>query len=335
MDSSNQDRSVTGNADTSEILKRLEAYGALVSECDRYALLGRNAEQNRHTVRPHIYARVKGEYEVRRQTLDQEKEEQQGFLQTELETILERRRALNERCRNESDRLEELDFRVRVGEFSDEEVQETRRDLKEELLEITKALAEAQEVVTRFEQVGLLARASAPAEDAEDTDDEGTDEPTADQDDFLVLEEDPSPSEEASPVVNCPPELQAGSSEAEPGQARSARSPHTPISLHDNVFGYLVALDGSRQGERFPLISSEMTVGSSPNLDIRLADSGIARYHAKIVYRNGRHFIETLERQGSCLVNGVKTNRAELRDGDILSLGRVKMQVEYALEAHA
>ena len=238
MDSSNQDRSVTGNADTSDILKRLEAYGALVSECDRYALLGRNAERNRHTVRPHIYARVKDEYEERRQTLDQEHEEQKGFLQTELETILERRRVLNERCRKESDRLEELDFRVRVGEFSDEEIEERRRELKGELLEITKALAETQEVVSRFEQVGLLAQASTPAED---TDDGGRDEPSPDQDDFLVLEEDPSPSEEDSPVVNCPPDSQ------------------TSISLHDNVFGYLVALDGSRQGERFPLISLPCT----------------------------------------------------------------------------
>ncbi len=274
MDSSNQDQTLTQNSETADILKRLEAYGALVSECDRYALLGRNAERNRHTVRPHIYARVRDEYEERRQTLDQEHEEQKGFLQTELETILERRRALNERCREESDRLEELDFRVRVGEFPDEEVEESRNDLKGELLEITKTLAETQEVVSRFEQVGLLAQASTSAEG---TDDGGRDEPSPDQDDFLVLEENASPSEEASPVVNCPPELHADSSEPETLQAQSPPDSQASISIHDNVFGYLVALDGSRQGERFPLISSEMTVGSSPNIDIHLADSGIAR----------------------------------------------------------
>jgi len=332
MDSSNQDRSMSGYVDTSETLKRLEAYGSLVSECNRYALLGRNAERNRHTVRAHIYARVKEEYEERRQTLDREQEEQKGFLQTELETILERRRVLNERCRKESDRLEELDFRVRVGEFPDEEVHESRRESKEELLEITKSLAETQEVVSKFEQVGLLAKAPVQAED---TGDGERDVPPQDQDDFLVLEEDGAPSEQDSPVVNCPPELRADSSEAEPGQAPSTPDSQASISLHDNVFGYLVALDGSRRGERFPLISSEMTVGSSPNLEVRLADSGIARYHARIVYRNGRHYIETLERRGTCLVNGVKTKKAELKDGDILSLGKVKMQVEYAHEAHA
>jgi hypothetical protein len=332
MDPSNKDPILTRNSETADILKRLEAYGTLVSERDRYALLERNAERNRHTVRPHIYARVRAEYEERRQTLAQEQEEQKGFLQAELETILERRRVLNERCRKESDSLEELDFRVRVGEFSDEEVEESRKKLKGKLLEITKALAETQEVVSKFDEVGLLTQESTPAEG---TDDGGRDEPSADQDDFVVLEEDSSPPEEATPVVNCPPEIRADSSEAQTGQAPGTPGSQTSISIHDNVFGYLVALDGSRRGERFPLVSSEMTVGSSPDIDIRLADSGIARYHARILYKNGRHYIQTLEKRGSCLVNGVRTKRAELKDGDILSLGEVKMQVEYAHEAHA
>ena len=120
MDSSSQDRSVTRNADTADVLKRLEAYGSLVSECNRYAMLGRNAERNQHTVRPHIYARVREEYEERRRTLEQKEEEEKGALLRELETVLNRRRDLNDRCREESDRLEELDFRVRVGEFPDE-----------------------------------------------------------------------------------------------------------------------------------------------------------------------------------------------------------------------
>jgi hypothetical protein len=187
-------------------------------------------------------------------------------------------------------------------------------------------------VVSTFEQVGLLAQESTPAEG---TDDAGRDELSPDQDGFFVLEEDPSPSEDDSPVVNCPPELHADSSEAEIGQAPSIAGSQTSIPIHNSVFGYLVALEGSRRGERFPLISSEITVGNSPNLDIRLTDSGIARFHARIVYKNGRHYIETLEKRGSCLVNGVKTKKSELKDGDILSLGKVKMQVEYAHEANA
>jgi hypothetical protein len=314
METFNQDQTGTLNSETSDTLKRLETYGALVTECNRYALLGRNAERNRHTVRPHIYARVKKEYEEKKETLDQEQEEQKQCLRAELETILENRRALNERCRQESDRLEELDFRVRVGEFSEEEAQDTRKKLKEELLEITMALADAQEVVSKFEQVGLLPQAPRPAAE---TDRREREEPGQDQGDFLVLEERPSSEDEDVPVVLCPAE------------------PHPGSSLQDNVFGYLVALDGSRRGERFPLVCSEMTVGSSPDIDIRLADAGIARFHARIVYKNQRHYIETIEKPGSFLVNGVQKDKSELRDGDVLSLGKIKMQVEYPREANA
>ena len=181
------------------------------------------------------------------------------------------------------------------------------------------ALADTQEVVSKFEQVGLLAHPAAPEEEAGEEEKEG---PSRDPHDFLVLEEDPSGADPEVPVVNYPSGSEASSS-------------HTPISLHQNVFGYLVALDGSRQGERFPLVGSELTVGSSPGIDIRLADSGIARLHARIVYREGRHYIETVEESGSCLVNGVQKDKAELRDGDVLSLGEIKMQVEFPREANA
>ncbi len=332
MDTSSQDRSGIENADTSGILKRLETYGALVSECNRYALLGRNAERNRHTVRPHIYAKVRNEYAEKMAILDQEQEEQKTSLQSELETVLRNRRALNERCRQESDRLEELDFRVRVGEFPEEEAQDARKELKDALLEITMALADTQEVVSKFEQVGLLARATAPRAETDEGKSEG---PSPEEDDFLVLEGDPPASEGDVPVVNCPAGLCGASPEAEAGSTQGTPDPEAPGSRKDNVFGYLVALDGSRQGERFPLINAEMTLGSSPDIDIRLADSGIARYHARIVYRNGRHYLETMKRAGVCLVNGVRKSKVALKDGDVLSLGKVKMQVEYAREANA
>jgi len=306
MDLSNQAQSAPENLEKQNMLRQLNDYESLVSECKRYARLERNAEQNRHTVRPHIYARVKNEYTDRRGALDQEEERQRGILRALFDKVLEKRKALNDRCREEADRLEELDFRVRVGEFEEEEVKERRTGLKEQLLEITKALADAQEIVDKFEQVRLATKppSAVPEPEVLEWDGESKTQP-----DFLVLEEDFSSAGKVAPVVNY-------------------RKSH-------HVAGYLVALDGSRRGERFPLISSEITVGSSRGIDIRLADSGIARYHARIIYRKGKHYLETVAESGSCLVNGIQANRAELKDGDVLCLGKTKMQVEYAREATA
>jgi hypothetical protein len=320
------------SAEKTSILKNLDDYANLLSECNRYALLEKNARENRHTVRPHIYARVKNEYADRRGALDQERERQKDALRALLKTILEKRKALNERCRRESDHLEELDFRVRVGEFGEEEVEANRRALKEELLQITKALADVQEIASKFEQIGLPAQGSAPAAKPGPDATEGT---AHDLDDFLVLEEDPSSVVEDSLVVNLPPTMSAGSSPEGLGEAQGISGAALQPRSDAHVAGYLIALDGSRKGERFPLISTDITVGSSPGIDIRLADSGIAQLHARIVYQNRRHYLETLEAEGSCLINGVQIDKAELKDGDVLSLGEITMQVEFVHEATA
>lgn len=330
MDPFTPDQSVADDTEKTSILKNLEDYAGLVSECRRYALLEKNAEENRHTVRPHIYARVKNEYTDRRGSMDQEEERQRGALLANLDTILEKRKALNERCRQEADRLEELDFRVRVGEFQEQEVEGSRTELKEHLLRITKALADAQEIVSRSEQVGLLVQASPSVTR---TGPYETDESCEDHDDFLVIEEESSSVDEDSPVVNFPRTNGVNPSPAGTGEARGISESALRNRSDAHVAGYLIALDGSRKGERFPLISTDLTVGSSPGIDICLADSGIAQFHARIVYQNRRHYLETLEAPGSCLVNGVQSDKAELKDGDVLCLGKTKMQVEYAREA--
>jgi hypothetical protein len=316
MDPSKEAKSDPQNEERSSILKRLEDYGNLVSQCNRFALLEKNAEQNRHTVRPHIYARVKNEYAEKRGELDQRERQQSEILRAQLDTVLDERKELNERCRHQADHLEELDFRVRVGEFAEEEVDEERRGLKEELLQVTKALADTQEVVNKSEQIGLLAQ--APRADTADEEKKGEEEASSEgHHDFLVLEEDPSSADDESPVVTRPP---------------GSDTQGSPI---DHVTGYLVALGGSRRGHRFPLVSSNITVGSSPDIDIRLADAGIARLHARIVYKNGRHYLETVDASKGCLVNGIQIDKAELKDGDVLCLGETKMVVEYAHEANA
>ncbi len=79
------------------------------------------------------------------------------------------------------------------------------------------------------------------------------------------------------------------------------------------------------------MISSNITLGSSPGIDIRLSDAGIANFHARILYKERKHFLENLDGMGRSYVNGVQaTAVVELKDGDVVRLGDIKMQVEYA-----
>ena len=72
-------------------------------------------------------------------------------------------------------------------------------------------------------------------------------------------------------------------------------------------------------------------MGSSPGIDIRLSDAGIANFHARILYKERKHFLENLDGMGRSYVNGVQASAVvELKDGDVVRLGDIKMQVEYA-----
>ncbi len=44
--------------------------------------------------------------------------------------------------------------------------------------------------------------------------------------------------------------------------------------------GYLTILDGTRKGDRVPLIPADIMLGSSPNTDVMLTDQGISESHA-------------------------------------------------------
>jgi pSer/pThr/pTyr-binding forkhead associated (FHA) protein len=79
------------------------------------------------------------------------------------------------------------------------------------------------------------------------------------------------------------------------------------------------------------MISSNITLGSSPGIDIRMLDPGIANFHARVLYKERKHFLENLDSMGRCYVNGVQATKVvELKDGDVIRLGEIKMQVEYA-----
>ena len=152
---------------------------------------------------------------------------------------------------------------------------------------------------------------------------------------FEIVEEDEDQpvDEKQTPVVHCPPSVSFGSPQPQAGLDSGAVAGRTGshAATSEYVTGYLVALEGSRQGERFPMISSNITLGSSPGIDIRLSDAGIANFHARILYKERKHFLENLDGMGRSYVNGVQARAVvELKDGDVVRLGDIKMQVEYA-----
>ena len=344
---------------TSDILGRLEAYEKLNSECQQYRRLRANVEEERETVQRQIYERVRAEYEEKLSALQEDLKEQEALLGEQVRVLLEKRADLDRLFRQDNERLEEINFRTRVGEFTEDDSKAERNEIEKRTLNQSQELARIEEIVSRCTQSGLLAEQlpSSPERNPEEAEEE---EPQADndgpqkvsapsstteeqaeeqepldaaeeQEDFEIVEEDPSADDADSPVVHCPPPLSSG----QPQLGRDSKTTKSRRGLTVNprkyVTGYLVALEGSRKGERFPLISSDITLGNSPGIDIRLGDSGIANFHARILYKERKHCLENLDGMGRTFVNGVQVSAVvELRDGDVVRLGDIKMQVDYA-----
>ena len=347
------------NGSTSDILGHLEAYEKTSEKCRRYASLKANVEKERQSVQLHIYERVRAEYDQKMLAVEQELKKQRESLEEKIQEILDRRSELDRLSRKDTERLEEIDFRTRVGEFTVEECKEERSELEQRTQNQSRELAQLEEIVGRCTKSGFLAeevREEPQPEPEDDGSEQASHQPAEAEEpatepeppetiaaeaeevgefgeSFEIVDEDQPVDEEQTPVVHCPPSVSSGSPQPQAGPDSGAVAGRTGsrAAASEYVTGYLTALEGSRQGERFPMISSNITLGSSPGIDIRLSDAGIANFHARILYKERKHFLENLDGMGRSYVNGVQaTAVVELKDGDVVRLGDIKMQVEYA-----
>ena len=337
-------------SDHSIVLEQLEKYSELSRQCEHYERLLENTEKHRETVRSSIYEKVKEEYAARRRELQQILDQEQSRLLGEIDRFLQEREELKVISRETRDRLEEMEFRARVGEFPEEEVSEDMTALKRTLQEHTRSLGRLEEVLGKCMQLGPTGggqRATSSLDSVQEprtkpgagfneepqaisleTAREGSQSRDAEshENSFVVVEEGEAGGEEECPVVHCP-----GALLTDPSQATASQEISSYREMSNGfVSGYLCALEGSRKGTRFPLICSDITLGKSPGIDIRLLDAGIANFHARIVYKGRKYFLENLDPMGRSFVNGVQADTVELKDSDLIRLGEIKMRVEFA-----
>jgi len=84
----------------------------------------------------------------------------------------------------------------------------------------------------------------------------------------------------------------------------------------------IVTIDG-KERTMYPLRNGETTIGRSDASDIQIRRASVSRMHARIVVRGSDAYIEDIGSKKGIVVNS-KTfdRRADLRDGDVINLGR-------------
>jgi two-component system cell cycle response regulator len=78
---------------------------------------------------------------------------------------------------------------------------------------------------------------------------------------------------------------------------------------------------GPLMGRRFTLNGTEHFVGRLAELDIALEGEGLSRKHARIYRTEQGWFVEDLGSTNGTMINDVKTERGQLRDGDLVRFG--------------
>jgi pSer/pThr/pTyr-binding forkhead associated (FHA) protein len=87
----------------------------------------------------------------------------------------------------------------------------------------------------------------------------------------------------------------------------------------------LVVRKGPEVGERFYLDRARLSVGRDPASDIFLNDITVSRAHAVLEVAPHEVSVSDAGSLNGVYVNGVSVDRAVLRDGDQLQIGRFQM----------
>lgn len=74
-----------------------------------------------------------------------------------------------------------------------------------------------------------------------------------------------------------------------------------------------------------PLESTLLTLGRGLNNDIILEDTRVSRHHAQLRYKTRRFWVTDLNSTNGTYINGERISEADLRNGDVLSLGGLEL----------
>ncbi|NVB41695.1 sigma 54-interacting transcriptional regulator [Pseudenhygromyxa sp. WMMC2535] len=77
--------------------------------------------------------------------------------------------------------------------------------------------------------------------------------------------------------------------------------------------------------ERFMLVRRLITLGSSPDSDLRIEDPDVASAHATLTHEPGRFRLESTARSNPFFVNGKKTRSLDLSHGDMFVIGGLEL----------
>jgi pSer/pThr/pTyr-binding forkhead associated (FHA) protein len=113
------------------------------------------------------------------------------------------------------------------------------------------------------------------------------------------------------------------SSEPAPAQAQPVAA--TPAAPPRATMPSLVFVSGAHAGQSIALLPTTLTIGREHDNNVEIKDPDVARYHARIMNERGNYVVEDLDSSTGTWVNGQRTRRATLAQGDVIRVGQTEL----------
>ncbi|MCC6750009.1 MAG: FHA domain-containing protein [Deltaproteobacteria bacterium] len=118
---------------------------------------------------------------------------------------------------------------------------------------------------------------------------------------------------------------------AAPGETPDVADLETAVTMREPVrrpddVARLVCVSSNFAGLEFLLNKPVMVVGRTDENDIAVNHRSISRHHARVVEEHGRYTIVDLQSANGVRINGEEYGKVELRRGDLIDLGHVRLR---------
>jgi len=290
-------------------------------------------DEQRENVSDAVHAKVKGDYENR---LTESKElllSKKGEIDGELKALYGTRETISSQLVDHRHALEEIQFRNNLGEFSEEEYQNTSREEQEKISKFETILQAVESNISRYETIfadedDLFAteEKQMPAEEVSDVIDisetaPGEMEPATDADGYLIDDDGPdyfSASSESTDAHATNPAI--------PDDSPATTQPKIDIQ-QDNSHAHVVMVAGKDSGSSFP-IDGTLSFGRAESNGIPIKDAKVSRQHAQIQQQGNEYILVDLNSSNGTYANGERIEEHVLSNGDEIKIGDMTLQFQ-------
>lgn len=138
-----------------------------------------------------------------------------------------------------------------------------------------------------------------------------------------------TPVPTAPPMIGNPNRTLVAIADTDPGRTVGPQTAAAVAALTaPGGYGRLVVLSSNFAGKEFELSRPQMIIGRTEENDIVINHRSISRNHAKLTREpeTGRYTISDLQSSNGVRVNGSDYGKVELRRGDVIDLGHVRLR---------